>query len=106
MREPGDNASYAEGWKRLERTGDGPFFALALIEDNGAPHTGFWVRAEDHFTYSVGRPLNEEAVIILKCEPGSHTIIEKVGKPLAEAMNGQELRRCHKENLRRWCLVH
>ena len=97
MRETGNDASYSEGWKRLEGTGDGPFFALELMEDNGVPRKGFWVRAGDRFTSAVGRPLNEEAVSILEevvsilnCEPGSHTIAEKVGKSLAEATDDQE----------------
>jgi hypothetical protein len=92
MRETGEDASYAEGWKRLAGTYGGPFVALELVEDNGVPRQGYWVRTGDRFAYAVGRPVTEDAVTGLKCELGSNTIVEKVGKSLAEATADQDQR--------------
>ena len=74
LRETGDDASYAEGWRRLPGTNnnDGPFLALQLESENGRPRTGFWVQTGSKFAYAVGRPTPDD-------------VKECVGKSLAEA---------------------
>jgi hypothetical protein len=90
MRETGASATYAEGWLRLAGTGDGPFCALELVEDTGVARKGFWVRAGNRFAYAIGRPSDEASSAALKCESGSHTISQQVGKSLAEALSDHE----------------
>ena len=85
LRETGDDGSYAEGWLRLPKSGDGPYMALELVEDGGVPRKGFWVRAGNRFAYAVGRPETEEATARLQCERGSDSIAGQVGKSLKEA---------------------
>mmetsp|Transcript_14453 Transcript_14453/g.23912 ORF Transcript_14453/g.23912 Transcript_14453/m.23912 type:complete len:371 (-) Transcript_14453:24-1136(-) len=87
MRETGDDASYAEGWRRLSGTkGEGiPFCALELVQENGFARKGFWVRAGNRFAYAIGRPSDEAVTNKLGCAAGSHKIVDNVGKSLAEA---------------------
>lgn len=63
LRETGDDASYAEGWRRLAGTNDGPFVALELIEENGKSRKGFWAVTGNRFAYAVGRPEKVTSVI-------------------------------------------
>ena len=115
MRETGDDGSYAEGWLRLPGTGKGPFMALELVEDSGAPRKGFWVRAGRHFAYAVGRPCNEESAAGLNCEPGKRQDCG-TGWEILDGSNqrrrdrrpasSHELRRCRWHYSRRWNVVH
>eukprot|EP00581_Thalassiosira_minuscula_P032902 CAMPEP_0183767928 /NCGR_PEP_ID=MMETSP0739-20130205/12471_1 /TAXON_ID=385413 /ORGANISM="Thalassiosira miniscula, Strain CCMP1093" /LENGTH=364 /DNA_ID=CAMNT_0026006873 /DNA_START=81 /DNA_END=1175 /DNA_ORIENTATION=+ len=56
LRETGDDASYAEGWRRLAGTSEGPFAALELLDENDEPRKGYWAVAGNRFAYAVGRP--------------------------------------------------
>jgi hypothetical protein len=83
MRETGCDASYAEGWRRLVGTSNGPFCALELVSENGLTgRRGFWVRTGNRFAYAIGRPQDKDTESSLGCEPGSHRIAERTGKSL------------------------
>jgi len=86
IRETGYDGSYAEGWKLLDGTKEGPFLAMELVSENGVARTGFWVRAGKHFAYAIGRPKNAELAEQLMCPLESSNIQQSVGKTLQEAM--------------------
>lgn len=86
MRETGDDASYAEGWRRLAKTSTGPFCALKLISENGFARTGYWVRAGDHFAYAVGRPNDTESARGLSCPLESCGLQKCTGMSLEDAV--------------------
>jgi len=67
LRETGDDASYAEGWRRLAGTNDGPFVALELVEENGEPRKGFWAVTGNRFAYAVGRSDKEASSRVQDC---------------------------------------
>jgi hypothetical protein len=83
LRETGDDASYAEGWRRLPGTSTGPFMALELVSENGHEQSGYWVRAGDRFGYAVGRPKDVATATALHCSLHATTIHESVGESLA-----------------------
>lgn len=87
LRETGEDASYAEGWLRLEGSQVGPFAALELVSENGlaGARKGYWVRAGTRFAYAVGRPVTAQAAAALGCFERSHELAGCVGKPLLEA---------------------
>jgi len=87
LRETGQDGSYAEGWRRLAGTAE-PYCALELVQENGidSARKGFWVRTGHRFAYTVGRPETKGATVALNCEPGSHRVVECVGKTLVEAV--------------------
>jgi len=89
IRETGDDGSYAEGWRRMGKTHQGPFMALELVEENGHRNTrkGYWVRAGHRFAYAIGRPESVEAATALNCVPESASIQEKVGQTLNEVIS-------------------
>jgi hypothetical protein len=86
LRETGDDASYAEGWRRLPGTCTGPFMALELVSENGNERSGYWVRAGNRFGYAVGRPKDAAAATVLQCSLQSPTIQECIGKSLVNAI--------------------
>jgi hypothetical protein len=87
MRETGDDASYAEGWRRIPGTGSGPFAALELQSEDGTPRKGFWVRTGHRFAMAFGRPDDEESAKSLACHAQSHKVKDFQGKSLSEAVN-------------------
>jgi hypothetical protein len=96
LRETGDDASYAEGWRRLPGTSTGPFMALELVSENGHERSGYWVRAGNHFGYAVGRPKDAAAAAALHCSSCAATIHERVGVSLEHATQPM-LSRSHPE---------
>lgn len=85
LRETGDDASYAEGWRRLPGTAKGPSFALKLVSESGVERTGFWVRTGNRFAYAIGRPEDPNAATKLGCHEECTNIKEGVGKSLEHA---------------------
>ncbi|KAL7549587.1 hypothetical protein ACHAWF_012851 [Thalassiosira exigua] len=86
LRETGHDASYAEGWRRIPGTSDGPSFAMRLIDEGGGvARTGIWVRTGDRFAYAAGRPNDREAAKSLGCHERSAEVEECAGKSLEEA---------------------
>ena len=86
VRETGDDGSYAEGWRRLPDTFQGPFMALELMSENGQPRSGYWVRTGNRFAYAVGRPTSTENAQALGCSPNSATVKDQVGKTLQQVI--------------------
>ena len=86
MRETGDDASYAEGWRRVPGTVSGPFVALELVSEDGKPRKGFWVRTGSRFAMAVGRPEDEESTKSFACHAQSHKVKDCQGKSLSEAV--------------------
>lgn len=86
MRETGEDASYAEGWRRIVGTVDGPFAALELVSENGSARKGFWVRTGNQFAYAVGRPEDAASASSLGCSPLSSKIKDCTTKSLSEAV--------------------
>jgi hypothetical protein len=86
LRETGDDASYAEGWRRLPKTGEPPFMALQLVSENGVERDGFWVRAGRNFAYAIGRPKDVECAKKLGCHENSMSVKDCVGKSLCDAV--------------------
>jgi hypothetical protein len=86
MRETGDDASYAEGWRRRAGTSDGPFVALELLSEDGIARKGFWVRTGNRFAYAVGRPENEEAAASLACSLLGPKVKECKGMSLSDSI--------------------
>ena len=89
MRETGDDAGYAEGWRRMVGTSDGPFVALELVSEDGKDgcRSGYWVRTGNRFAYAVGRPNDEESSVMLGCHPQSGKVKQCVGMSLSEALD-------------------
>ena len=87
LRETGDDGSYAEGWRRMGNTHQGPFLALELVSENGHARTGYWVRTGHRFAYAVGRPTSVENAQALGCVDKSCSVKDQVGKTLAEAVS-------------------
>lgn len=95
MRETGDDASYAEGWRRMVGTSNGPFAALELVSEDGRPtRKGYWVLTGKRFAYAVGRPADETSAEGLECNPLSVEVKKCKGMSLSEAVktltNGQD----------------
>jgi hypothetical protein len=91
LRETGDDASYAEGWRRLPGTNEGPFMALELVSENGHDRSGYWVRAGNRFGYAVGRPKDAVAAVALQCSLQAAAIRDCVGKTLLDSHQEQDL---------------
>jgi len=86
MRETGDDASYAEGWRRTVGTSKGPFVALELVSEDGKERKGFWVRTGNRFAYAVGRPEDAASAASLGCNPLSSKVKDCKSKSLAHAV--------------------
>jgi len=82
LRETGQDASYAEDWKRLPDTSMGPFLAMELVS---SARKGYWVRAGPCFAYAIGRPWDPQAASAVGCPTESAFVHQNVGKSLKEA---------------------
>lgn len=90
MRETGEDGSYAEGWRRVAGTSEGPFVALQLYSENGMSdcRDGFVVRAGTRFAYAVGRPKLEHFAAKLGCDSRSVKIRRDcINSPLSEVLD-------------------
>jgi hypothetical protein len=88
LRETGEDASYAEGWRRLSTTANGPFMALKLVSESGEgenARVGYWIRVGGQFAYAVGRPTDEKVTKSLECHEKSSKVKDCTSKTLAEA---------------------
>jgi hypothetical protein len=90
MRETGEDASYAEGWRKYGGAID-PKMTLTLHSENGHTdlRTGYWLRLGERFAYVVGRPQSPGAAATLGCHEGSIHVASTVGsKNLAQCLEG------------------
>ena len=73
IRETGDDGSYAEGWRRLADTSNGPFFAMEMLSEDSIENArnGYWIRVGNHFAYAIGRPTTENFARELYCSKSS-----------------------------------
>jgi hypothetical protein len=91
LRETGGDGSYAEGWRRVGGTHQGPFMALELVSENGNEgRRGYWVRTGHRFAYAIGRPTDVDLAKTLGCPTQSPLVKDQVGKTLEEVIKSME----------------